>query len=351
MTNNLPIKQTQKNNTKKNLETNEWKKKENAENGKKYKINPVKKPVMKYKTKKDDQCITINKDAVKIKNNGITIYPRMFGEESLRIRNKCIRKDKKLMKTLKEGIFHDIKICKTKTNKYYICITTDEEKQYPVIDPQNLCTNDPGCKTFQTTYNPNEITEFGSKIDEQIKESLNEIDENQERIRELHSQKKDGNEAKQAEIKDKIKYAEMKHKELNEKLRNKISDMHSKTITKLLKYDIILIPRLNTKQIVEKNDVNDMTKRILNALRHGKFIKKLKDRAEQAGKIVIICSEYLTTKICDVCFEYNECKGRVYECKKCGNQMDRDMHSAKLILIKQIIEIIQNGNITEIKML
>ena len=35
------------------------------------------------------------------------------------------------------------------------------------------------------------------------------------------------------------------------KLKNKITDMHDKAITKLLKYDIIYIPKLNTKQITK----------------------------------------------------------------------------------------------------
>ena len=85
-----------------------------------------------------------------------------------------------------------------------------------------------------------------------------------------------------------------------------------------------------------------MSKRVLNTLRHGAFIKRLKESAEIAGKIVIECSEYLTTQICDVCFEKNACESRTYECEHCHNVIDRDQHSAKLIFMRQITNIKQD---------
>ena len=52
------------------IETNEWKKQENIKLGKnKNKIKDIKKPEMKFRTKKGDQSITINKNSVKIKDN------------------------------------------------------------------------------------------------------------------------------------------------------------------------------------------------------------------------------------------------------------------------------------------
>lgn len=39
----------------------------------------------------------------------------------------------------------------------------------------------------------------------------------------------------------------MRYKILNVNLKNIITDMHNKVITKLLAYDVIYIPKLNTK--------------------------------------------------------------------------------------------------------
>jgi transposase len=140
-------------------------------------------------------------------------------------------------------------------------------------------------------------------------------------------------------IQDQINYRLMKHKKLNEKLRNMISDMHNKTITKLLEYDIIYVPKLNTKRIVEQKNYYG-SKKTLNALSHGSFIKNLQNKAKLKGKILRICNEHLTTKICDKCFNRNEIgSNTIYECKAigCNNKTERDIHSGKMILLKQVL--------------
>ena len=314
------------------LRYNEWKLKQNKLLGReKFKIKKIKQPVMDYKMRKQQQSMTINKDSIKIRNNRIVIYPRSFDENPITINKRAMKKDKKLRKTLNSNIFHDMKIIKTTTEKYYFCISTDEKIKNHKIDANNTASCDPGQKTFQTVYNPSEVHEIGKNIDVEVGKIHDRLLNLRKKLREL--------------IKNKKEYrttwvCNMEYKKLHEKLRNKIIDMHNKAITKLLEYDIIYLPRLNTKKIVEQKTYVKKSKKILNSLAHGAFIRRIINKAKLKGKKVIICSEHLTTQICSICFERNKIGySRIYNCSRCGYKTERDIQSSKLILMKQIINI------------
>jgi hypothetical protein len=271
------------------IKKNNWKKQQNIIlNKKKYKIKKIKDPEMKFRTKKGEQSITINKDSIHINNNKITIYPEAFDENPLIIRNKCYKKDKKLKKLL-EGcvVYHDVKIIKTKTNEYYLCITTDEKKEHPVIDENNNGSYDPGGRIFLTGYicnkadGANEIMEIGTGMNSAIGAIYKQIDENKKILGKLYGlllEKLDENEKEI--VQNKIDYRVLKHKKLHRKLRNMVDDMHNKAITKLLINDVTYIPELNTTRIVKDKKYPRQAKRILSALRHRSFIKNLLNKGE-----------------------------------------------------------------------
>jgi hypothetical protein len=79
---------------KKKLENEEYKKGKY----KGYKPKVIKMPETRFRKKKSDQSITINKDAIKIKNGSIHVYPKSFTERGLTLRNQ--KKDKKLQKII-----------------------------------------------------------------------------------------------------------------------------------------------------------------------------------------------------------------------------------------------------------
>ena len=94
------------------------------------------------------------------------------------------------------------------------------------------------------------------------------------------------------------------------------------------------------KKIVEQHNYPKHAKRIINALRHGSFIKNLINKGEKKGKNIKIVSEHLTTKICDNCFERNEIgSSTIYTCNNCGNKVGRDIHSSKMIALRQIKDV------------
>ena len=76
--------------------------------------------------------------------------------------------------------------------------------------------------------------------------------------------------------------------------------------------------------------------------RHGKFIKRIQEKAEIMGSKVEIITEYMTTQICSRCFEINDPKkSKIYRCSCCGLVTGRDINSAKNIYIQQIAKIIK----------
>jgi len=59
------------------------------------------------------------------------------------------------------------------------------------------------------------------------------------------------------------------------------------------------------------------------------------------GVDVRIVKEYMTTKLCSRCLEINNPgRSKVYKCKKCKLETDRDYNPGKLIYIQEIGKII-----------
>lgn len=127
---------------------------------------------------------------------------------------------------------------------------------------------------------------------------------------------------------------------MNEKIRNKIDDLHYKAINKLMEYSIILIPKMKVHEMIKKEDLPKFAKRILQTLNHGLFIKRLMHKGGLEGKFVEIVSEYLTSQICGKCFNKTSTKEKIYTCNKCGLKIDRDVNGARNIYIKFIAYIL-----------
>ena len=336
------------------MESNKWKEEQNKlmEKGeRKYKIIKMSEPAMKHRTKKNAQHCEIDKENIKIIDGKLYAYVDMIGE--IRLRSRNTRVDKKLMRVLKTSVNHNVHITKTKTGKYYVHFVIDEKIQTPQIDPNKIVADDVGGKTAHTCYAKNRVLEIGSKVDEFIQDALYKIDQNKSDLRAIEQELiHENDENKKIKLKELIKENRKNHKLMYEKLRNQINDMHYKAITKLLEYDVIYIPKLNVGQILRDKKYPRMQKRIMALLRHCKFIERLIYSAQIKGKLVYICSEHSTTQLCDKCFAENDCKfSRTYVCRQCGNVQDRDIHSAKLIYVRQVARIEVNGKIVKLRMM
>lgn len=298
-----------------------------------YKGKTIKIPEMTYKLKKDKQCITINKDSVYIENGTIKIYKKSFSDQSLNLINRS-KKDKRLQKILNGTLYHDIKIIKTVTNKYYICFTDDVVKK--TVNKSEACAVDTGCRTIGTVYSEKQIFELAPNMNTDLGSVLKEREEKFKKYKEAIKTKKYMENSKDYEK------AKQTYKLINEKIENKVDDLHYKAIAKLTnEYSTIFIPKLNVKKMLEADTLRSVTKRQLQMERHGTFIRRLLQKSEETGTNTKIVTEINTTKMCSNCFTKNDPgASETYKCSKCKLVIGRDINAAKNIYIQQLAKLI-----------
>ena len=204
-----------------------------------------------------------------------------------------------------------MKIMKTKLNKYYLIFCYDEEIKTKQIDKNNYIACDPGGRTFLTTYNNNKIMEIGKNINKLMYKSCNEINKEKDKKKEI--------------------------KKIT-KLRNRIYDLHYKSISKIIMSDVILIPKMNIRNMIKKKgNLNKKIKQPLVMLSHCKFIERLKNKCETTGNKLYVCCESYTSVTCGMCFNRNDkTKSKIFKCKFCNYETDRDINAARNIFIKNI---------------
>ncbi len=292
--------------------------------GKKFKIN--------FKSKKNQQCIEIDKTRIKIKDkllyiyNGILKNPINFHKRS--------NKDKKLQKILTDGYLnHSIKLIKTITNKYYLCIP------YDVQSVKNTQTStlaiDPGEISFVTCY-----SDDGSTLE------MNENGQNRyklinyykgiDRIKSVKDIiKQENNEERNIRLQKKIKKITKRIRLKEERISNRINDMHYKVISQIKNYKTIYIPEFKTKQMIsKKKNLTHAVRRSMQGLSHYRFRMRLITKAAETNINVKVCGEEYTSQTCGKCFNRHKVQGREYKCPTCKIEMSRDMNGARNIMIK-----------------
>lgn len=289
-------------------------------------------PVIKFRKKKDSQCITINKDAVKIENGEIKIYRTMFSDKPLNLVKRS-KKDKRLNKILDGILYHDIKIVKTLANRFYVCFTDDVKIKVEQIDPTNVGSIDPGFRTFATAYSETKVEEIGKNMYDKIIPLIKKREELKKIYRKNYTKRnsiynKDYDKAKN------------NYRLINEKIKNKVNDLHYKVIAKLMNdYTLILIPLLNTTKMLEGDTLSKTTKNVIAILCHRKFFHRLEEKNKSKVKKV---TEVMTTKTCSNCFSINDPGTKEkYVCNCCKKRMGRDINASKNIYIQQIAELLE----------
>ena len=192
-----------------------------------------------------------------------------------------------------------------------------EIAEYEIINNRDKYVSiDPGIRTFLTCLGENQIDDIGTTIQNNLSYQL----KRQDRIKRNYSK----NTGKKFE------------KIINEKIRNKITDLHWKTINYLTKkYNTILIGKWSTKEICKngKSCLNKITKRIAQKLRYYEFLQKLEYKCKLRGVRLRVVKEHYTSKTCSKCGEINETSLKVYNCDRCG-KIDRDLNGCRNILLK-----------------
>ena len=283
----------------------------------------IKKFKMRYRSRKNiNKHVIIPKSGfTKMENNQIKIFPTYINDL---IRHK---KDKQLNKDIK--ILDNIKII---TNTYYdhfhVHIPIQiEQISKPKIKERKICSLDPGIKTFQTIYgidniiksgfyDKNELLKINQLIDKYISIKTN--------VKKYYKNK----------IQKKIISLRMK-------IRNKVDEVHWKTINYIIKsYNTILLPKfgIQKKQGILSILYDKKSKRSLLNWRHYDFKQRLIYKSHTNKYVIKIVDESYTSKTCTNCGWINDNLGSqdIFKCKRCNLKVDRDTTGSRNILLKEL---------------
>jgi len=88
-----------------------------------------------------------------------------------------------------------------------------------------------------------------------------------------------------------------------------------------------------------KGNLHKMTKKVLQSLSHYKFRQRLTYKSNIYGTTFNSVREDYTSKTCGKCGNIDNKLGskKIYDCRKCGVKMDRDVNASRNILLKNYI--------------
>jgi len=248
-------------------------------------------------------------------------------------------------------INHDSHIIKDEHGEYWMCISTELEPKSDTQAPKLLSSLDgivacdPGVRSFQTTYNPSgQCTEWGRDAKDKIFRVCYELDKLQSEISFTAKNYYVNRKMRHRRIRN-LKRASCKYRK---RIKNLIKEMHCKLSQWLLEnHRIILLPEFNTKEMVGKLK-SDVARSML-TLSHYKFKERLlfKQKEYPWAKVVIVKEDY-TSQTCTRCGNLHKTSSKIYHCKKCNLEMDRDLMGSRNILIKYLTEHLDSYNVLKV---
>lgn len=269
-----------------------------------------------FKTKKKERLrgwsISVEKRYIQKEGDKLFIAKRDLGE----MRYYGTKQLHKLMPGNKPGL--DCRIQKTAFGEYFLLLPYVIAPKTPPIISNNPVSVDPGVRKFLTTYAPNSQESFliGNRWTNKVMGNLLELDS-------LLSNRKDNIEKIQR-LRKRIFY-------LKQEMRNQCANFLSK------RYDLVLMPHLDTKKLTMKTSrrLRTKTARAMLSAGHGGFFKFLKEKCWENGAQFMEVREDYTSQTCPCCGALSKC-GEVYNCKNCGFSHDRDIVGALNILLKAV---------------
>ena len=252
---------------------------------------------VRYK-KSSKTCDSIGLDDV-VKNN--TISPRVLGKKI----ESC-------------DPFNKVSGCRLihikKLNLFYLYVP-EKYTQTPKTNMNNIISLDPGIRIFLTGYSDKKAVELGKNM------------------------KILGDKIAKVHIYDNIKGKNKGYHKRIFKIKNMVDDLHWKTIHYLCNnYNNILLGNMSTKSILKSKTLNKRVKNTAQYMSFYKFSERLKYKCNYYKINYHLVDESYTSKTCGVCSTINENLGghKIFACNVCNLVMDRDIHAARNILIKNI---------------
>lgn len=214
----------------------------------------------------------------------------------------------------------DSKLIYNKLKDEFILLVPEKQKVKELNNDKFICI-DAGLRTFLTSINNNEIIELGTNVNDYLKKDIERI----HKYVNLYNSN---------ECKNPIKVKKLINS-LRIKLKNRIDDMHWKSINYLTTHKHIVIGNWSTKQCVNKRKsvLNGLTKDKLMNLNYYTFLQRLQYKCNTKKINLIITNEAYTSKTCSCCGNYkNIGASKTYKCDNCNLEIDRDINSCKNIL-------------------
>lgn len=174
---------------------------------------------------------------------------------------------------------------------------------------ERIISLDPGVRKFMVGYDPNVgLVYIGEGANKELIEMLYRVDK----------------------TKDKV---------LWRKIKNRVNELHWKTISYLIKhYDKIVIPDFRISGMVRQKKLTRMTKRLLYMFSFHAFLTKLKFKCKNTNTKLYIVGEEYTSKTCTRCGKINHVGSScIYRCEDCKLVIDRDVNGSRNIMIKNMV--------------
>jgi len=287
-------------------------------------IPKIKYPEIKFFKKQVKNSVAeIPKASAMLTDKYIHPYVTNSNLDKLYFINRQARKDKKLKRLVQAGLKNDLKVMKSANGKYYAIFTYTRNPEDKVEDIKSVCALDPGSRNFITAYDPH-----GRALI--IKDAQLRIRRMHEDIQLINKFRKDHKACR------KLGLHMIRNK--YEKITNMVNELHYKTASILVsQYDLIFIPVMNTKQMIQDKTLPKCVKRELNALSHTKFRFRLKTKAETCGRTVYFVEERFTSKMCGNCLTLHDVGSNLeYICPSCDINLHRDINGARNIFLKRV---------------
>ena len=280
-----------------------------------------------------EKSIVLRHSCIKQSTAGVKFYPRSWTKDFINFNE------------VPPIIKHDCRITMTPDNRFYLIIPVDiVDTNTLKVRKCNVAALDPGVKIFQTVYGSDGAAYMVGEND------INKLDKMSKiatRMREGIKKVKTFGETTYRQAKNKKERKALKKNAalIEKKIKNKISDIHRKTVKFLCdKYDTVIVPDFRTQNMATKRSENGVWKRLITKettrkmirWNHYKFRELLKAKGEVTGTKIVVGTEEWTSKTCTGCGKIKHeltLRDREYECGRCGYKGNRDISAARNIMI------------------
>ena len=231
-----------------------------------------------------------------------------------------------------KGIIKSVTVSRNSINHYFLSMLCQEEISELPKANKNIGI-DLGIKEFAVMSDNTKVEnlKLTNKYEVKLKREQRKLSKRKEIVK-INNKK----------LSDSKNYQKQKKKvaKIHNKIRNKRKDFVNKLSTKIINnHDIICIEDLNIKGMLK----NHKLAKSISDVSWSEFIRQLEYKANWYGrKIVRVPRFYPSSKTCSCCGNVKETlklSERIYHCKCCGLEIDRD-YNASINILRKGLEIL-----------